>query len=108
MGFTDLVSDAGLAVLNSFLSTRSYITGYVHDRFPLPPFGDAEHLFYMMIPMVRVSEQPQDLRMNTNPALCCTSDPLYQTCPLSSPLDVSPRSCPASSPPRLPDDDLFC
>lgn len=29
MGFTDLVSDAGLAVLNNFLSTRSYITGYV-------------------------------------------------------------------------------
>lgn len=29
MGFTDLVSDAGLAVLNNFLVTRSYITGYV-------------------------------------------------------------------------------
>ncbi|CAN8103237.1 unnamed protein product [Discula destructiva] len=28
MGFTDLVSDAGLAVLNSFLETRSYIVGY--------------------------------------------------------------------------------
>ncbi|KAF3768082.1 hypothetical protein M406DRAFT_355828 [Cryphonectria parasitica EP155] len=28
MGFTDLVSDAGLTVLNSFLVTRSYITGY--------------------------------------------------------------------------------
>ncbi|PSR79373.1 hypothetical protein BD289DRAFT_442475 [Coniella lustricola] len=28
MGFTDLVSDAGLSVLNSFLSTRSYVTGY--------------------------------------------------------------------------------
>lgn len=30
MGFTDLVSDAGLSVLNSFLSTRSYIVGYVN------------------------------------------------------------------------------
>ncbi|KAI2614624.1 putative elongation factor 1-beta [Hypoxylon fragiforme] len=28
MGFTDLLSDAGLTVLNSFLTTRSYITGY--------------------------------------------------------------------------------
>ncbi|KAI1481672.1 hypothetical protein K445DRAFT_315119 [Daldinia sp. EC12] len=28
MGFTDLLSDAGLAVLNSWLTTRSYITGY--------------------------------------------------------------------------------
>lgn len=27
MGFTDLVSDAGLTVLNSYLSTRSYIVG---------------------------------------------------------------------------------
>lgn len=29
MGFTDLVSDAGLSMLNNFLTTRSYITGYV-------------------------------------------------------------------------------
>lgn len=29
MGFTDLVSDAGLSVLNSYLATRSYIVGYV-------------------------------------------------------------------------------
>ncbi|KAH8598923.1 elongation factor 1-beta [Bisporella sp. PMI_857] len=28
MGFTDLVSDAGLTVLNSWLTTRSYVVGY--------------------------------------------------------------------------------
>jgi len=28
MGFTDLVSDAGITVLNSWLTTRSYIVGY--------------------------------------------------------------------------------
>jgi elongation factor 1-beta len=28
MGFTDLVSDTGLSVLNSWLTTRSYIVGY--------------------------------------------------------------------------------
>ncbi|KAH8777793.1 hypothetical protein F5883DRAFT_237429 [Diaporthe sp. PMI_573] len=28
MGFTDLVSDAGLTVLNSYLTTRSYIVGH--------------------------------------------------------------------------------
>ncbi|MCO6717054.1 hypothetical protein, partial [Streptomyces sp. CHB19.2] len=28
MGFTDLLTDAGLAVLNSWVSTRSYIVGY--------------------------------------------------------------------------------
>ncbi|KFY67613.1 hypothetical protein V496_01504 [Pseudogymnoascus sp. VKM F-4515 (FW-2607)] len=28
MGFTDLVSEAGLTVLNSYLTTRSYIVGY--------------------------------------------------------------------------------
>ncbi|KAI1382116.1 putative elongation factor 1-beta [Hypoxylon crocopeplum] len=28
MGFIDLLTDAGLAVLNSWLTTRSYITGY--------------------------------------------------------------------------------
>jgi len=28
MGFTDLVSDAGLTMLNSWLTTRSYIVGY--------------------------------------------------------------------------------
>jgi elongation factor 1-beta len=28
MGFTDIVSDAGLTVLNNWLLTRSYITGY--------------------------------------------------------------------------------
>ncbi|CAK7566024.1 MAG: Translation elongation factor 1 beta [Sporothrix epigloea] len=28
MGFTDLLTDAGLAVLNSYLTTRSYIVGY--------------------------------------------------------------------------------
>jgi hypothetical protein len=27
MGFTDFVSDAGLAIANSFFSTRSYIVG---------------------------------------------------------------------------------
>lgn len=32
MGFTDLVSDAGLTVLNSFLATRSYIVGYVTNK----------------------------------------------------------------------------
>lgn len=49
MGFTDLVSDAGLTVLNSYLSTRSYIVGYVaassrllhctHRLKPLTPFA---------------------------------------------------------------------
>lgn len=46
MGFTDLVSDAGLTVLNSYLTTRSYIVGYVADSShllhwnpsPQPPF----------------------------------------------------------------------
>ncbi|KAK2069495.1 hypothetical protein P8C59_004074 [Phyllachora maydis] len=28
MGFTDLLTDAGLAMLNSFLTTRSYVLGY--------------------------------------------------------------------------------
>ncbi|KAK4162340.1 hypothetical protein QBC43DRAFT_321767 [Cladorrhinum sp. PSN259] len=28
MGFTDLISDAGLTVLNNWLLTRSYVTGY--------------------------------------------------------------------------------
>ncbi|KAI8966046.1 putative elongation factor 1-beta [Daldinia sp. FL1419] len=32
MGFTDLLSDAGLAVLNSWLTTRSYITGYAPSQ----------------------------------------------------------------------------
>lgn len=29
MGFTDFVSDAGLTMLNNWLVSRSYITGYV-------------------------------------------------------------------------------
>lgn len=29
MGFTDLVNDAGQSMLNNWLVTRSYITGYV-------------------------------------------------------------------------------
>ncbi|KAF3056607.1 Elongation factor 1-beta [Daldinia childiae] len=32
MGFTDLLSDAGLAVLNSWLTTRSYVTGYAPSQ----------------------------------------------------------------------------
>jgi len=32
MGFTDLLSDAGLTVLNSWLETRSYITGYAPSQ----------------------------------------------------------------------------
>ncbi|KAF2748152.1 elongation factor 1 beta subunit [Sporormia fimetaria CBS 119925] len=32
MGFTDLVSDAGLTMLNSFLKTRSYIVGYTPSQ----------------------------------------------------------------------------
>ncbi|KAI5866904.1 hypothetical protein GGS23DRAFT_552680 [Durotheca rogersii] len=32
MGFTDLLSDAGLAVLNSWVITRSYITGYAPSQ----------------------------------------------------------------------------
>lgn len=35
MGFTDLVSDAGLAMLNNWVKTRSYIVGYVNTP-PLP------------------------------------------------------------------------
>lgn len=36
MGFTDLVSDAGLAMLNNWVKTRSYIVGYV-DTPPSQP-----------------------------------------------------------------------
>ncbi|KAK3391490.1 elongation factor 1-beta [Sordaria brevicollis] len=32
MGFTDLVTDAGLAVLNNWLLTRSYVTGYTASQ----------------------------------------------------------------------------
>ncbi|KAI1649754.1 putative elongation factor 1-beta [Daldinia loculata] len=32
MGFIDLLSDAGLAVLNSWLTTRSYVTGYAPSQ----------------------------------------------------------------------------
>jgi len=32
MGFTDFVSDAGLQLLNSFLTTRSYIVGYAPSQ----------------------------------------------------------------------------
>jgi len=32
MGFTDLVSDAGLAMLNSWVKTRSYIVGYTPSQ----------------------------------------------------------------------------
>ncbi|KAI1661344.1 putative elongation factor 1-beta [Daldinia decipiens] len=32
MGFTDLLSDAGLAILNSWLTTRSYVTGYAPSQ----------------------------------------------------------------------------
>jgi hypothetical protein len=29
MGFTDLISDAGLTLLNNWTKTRSYVVGYV-------------------------------------------------------------------------------
>ncbi|PTB75249.1 hypothetical protein M440DRAFT_1402789 [Trichoderma longibrachiatum ATCC 18648] len=53
MGFTDLLSDAGLALLNSWVSTRSYITGYAlfplcaatTMRFPLAAAVAGAHLF---------------------------------------------------------------
>ncbi|KAI1764770.1 hypothetical protein GGR53DRAFT_299709 [Hypoxylon sp. FL1150] len=32
MGFTDLLTDAGSAVLNSWLTTRSYVTGYAPSQ----------------------------------------------------------------------------
>ncbi|KAI1107505.1 putative elongation factor 1-beta [Jackrogersella minutella] len=32
MGFTDLLTDAGLAVLNGWLTTRSYVTGYAPSQ----------------------------------------------------------------------------
>ncbi|KAH8885213.1 hypothetical protein GQ53DRAFT_797384 [Thozetella sp. PMI_491] len=32
MGFLDLLTDAGLAVLNSWLTTRSYVTGYAPSQ----------------------------------------------------------------------------
>ncbi|KAL1882882.1 Translation elongation factor 1 beta [Diaporthe australafricana] len=38
MGFTDLVSDAGLSVLNSFLTTRSYIVGYTATQADVAAF----------------------------------------------------------------------
>ncbi|KAK4124295.1 hypothetical protein N657DRAFT_571835 [Parathielavia appendiculata] len=37
MGFTDLLSDAGLTVLNNWLLTRSYITGYAFTDLVHPP-----------------------------------------------------------------------
>ncbi|KKY35868.1 putative elongation factor 1-beta [Diaporthe ampelina] len=38
MGFTDLVSDAGLSVLDSYLSTRSYIVGYTASQADVATF----------------------------------------------------------------------
>ncbi|KAI3393453.1 hypothetical protein diail_4249 [Diaporthe ilicicola] len=38
MGFTDLVSDAGLSVLNSWLTTRSYIVGYTATQADVASF----------------------------------------------------------------------
>ncbi|ROW15304.1 hypothetical protein VPNG_03044 [Cytospora leucostoma] len=38
MGFTDLVSDAGLTVLNSYLTTRSYIVGYTASQADVATF----------------------------------------------------------------------
>jgi elongation factor 1-beta len=32
MGFTDLVSDAGLTILNNWVKTRSYIVGYTPSQ----------------------------------------------------------------------------
>ncbi|KAI2474393.1 Elongation factor 1-beta [Pyrenophora tritici-repentis] len=32
MGFTDLVSEAGLTLLNNFVKTRSYIIGYTPSQ----------------------------------------------------------------------------
>lgn len=38
MGFTDLVSEAGLTVLNSYLTTRSYIVGYAPSQADVATF----------------------------------------------------------------------
>jgi elongation factor 1-beta len=38
MGFTDLVSDAGLAILNNWLLTRSYIVGYTPSQADVTTF----------------------------------------------------------------------
>ncbi|KAJ9130350.1 Elongation factor 1-beta [Coniochaeta hoffmannii] len=38
MGFTDLVSDAGLAILNNWLLTRSYIVGYTPSQADVATF----------------------------------------------------------------------
>jgi len=38
MGFTDLVSDAGLTMLNSWLTTRSYIAGYSSSQADVATF----------------------------------------------------------------------
>lgn len=43
MGFTDLVSDAGLTLLNNWVKTRSYVLGYVplphHACFPMHTYS---------------------------------------------------------------------
>jgi len=36
MGFTDLISDAGLTLLNNWVKTRSYIVGYVDPTSSVP------------------------------------------------------------------------
>lgn len=51
MGFADLGSDAGLAMLNSWVTTRSYISGYV----PHPLFSSPRTLYDEMY-LVRVDE----------------------------------------------------
>ncbi|KAI9790531.1 MAG: Translation elongation factor 1 beta [Peltula sp. TS41687] len=38
MGFTDLLSDAGLTMLNNWLKTRSYITGYTPSQADVASF----------------------------------------------------------------------
>ncbi|KAB5585668.1 hypothetical protein GE09DRAFT_1210266 [Coniochaeta sp. 2T2.1] len=38
MGFTDLVSDAGLAILNNWLLTRSYVVGYTPSQADVTTF----------------------------------------------------------------------
>jgi hypothetical protein len=47
MGFTDFLSDSGLTLLNNWLKTHSYITGYVSTSIlcsPASPLKDENNL----------------------------------------------------------------
>jgi len=109
MGFTDLVSDAGLTMLNSWLTTRSYVTGHTPSQADVTTFKSIKEA-------PNAAKYPHAYRwykhINSYSSEFSTlpgdaSKPLSTYGPEAAAVAVNPKNAPKAEEEEDDDEDLF-